>query len=136
MRMFVIALLLGVSPITATAQKPYKAGNAGHSHRVGKGTPASLARHKDNSDIMLRGNTKTGHASELTKIEQQSMHSSSTPASKSAHGKSSALPKMSVAQGERNAPINFDGKASSHRATTITVPKSSGKSRGLVQKPH
>ena len=130
-----VALLLGVITVVSSAQnaKPtnYKA-------RTGKGTPASLTHHKDNSDLVLHANRQThgGSTGELNKIEQQSLHSNvSSGVHTSARVKPAPLPKIGAAKAEKNPAINFSGHTKSH--ATMTTQKSGGKSSmGLSPKMH
>ncbi len=134
-RFCVAALVLGLSPILATAQKPYKAGKTSFGHIVGKGTPADLSHHRDNSAAVLNSNRRAGAASELTKIEQQSMRVSGSVASKSTRTRVAALPKLGAPKTERSAPINFAGHTPVHRQLT-TNPKSGGGANGAAPKIH
>jgi hypothetical protein len=130
-----IALLLGVTPVASSAQNA-KATN--YKARTGKGTPASLSHHKDNSELVLHANRQQsgGSAAELNKIEQQNLHSNtSSGAHTTAHVKPAPLPKMGVAKTEKNPAINFSGHTKSH--ATMTTQKSGGKSStGMSPKMH
>jgi hypothetical protein len=130
-----IALLLGVTSVVSLAQNA-KATN--YKARTGKGTPASLTHHKDNSDMVLHANRQTygGSSAELNKIEQQNLHSSpSSGAHASARVKPAPLPKMGAAKTEKNPAINFSGHTKSH--ATMTTQKSGGKSSmGMSPKMH
>jgi len=134
-RFLAAGMLFCLSPMFATTQKPVKSGKSSYAHIVGKGTPANLSHHKDNSDIILRANHRNGPASELTKIEQQTIHSSGTSAAKPMRYKSAPLPKASVAKGERNTPINFAGHSAAGQKLKASG-KSVGKSQGAVPKIH
>jgi len=53
---------------------------------TGTGTPASLSHHKDNSAAFLHENTRSSHAAELNRIEQQSLRVPQRPRSKLGSG--------------------------------------------------
>lgn len=127
-RGLIVAALLAATPMLVFAQKPYKTGKSSYAHIVGKGTPANLSHHKDNSALVLHQNIRGGPASDLTKIEQQSARSSAGSSAKSLHARNAAMPKVGVARGERNTAINFSGHAPTHRAANIANPNGKGKS--------
>ncbi len=134
-RLLAVALLLGVSPAICTAQKPKDMGKKNYAHTVGKGTPAFLSHHKDNSAAVLHTNPHSGAAADLNRIEQQSLHSMvATPRMKSARVRSAAVPKLGAPKNDRSTAINFSGH-SSKRSLTMTNPKSRGGSQS-VPKPH
>jgi hypothetical protein len=131
-----IALLLGVTSVVSSAQNS-KATN--YKARTGKGTPASLTHHKDNSDLVLHANRQTygGANAELNKIEQQNLHSSTSSGAHASVGvKPAPLPKIGAAKpAEKNPAINFSGHTKSQ--TTMTTQKSGGKSSmGMSPKMH
>jgi hypothetical protein len=130
-RYFALALALSAIPAISVAQKP-KNGKVGYSRLAGKGTPADLSHHKDNSAMVLRQNSH-GSAADLNRIEQQSMHSQ-LGASKQARVRSAGVPKLGATKVDRSAPINFSGRAPAHKLTTT---RSTGKATGaLPAKPH
>lgn len=125
--MLAIPVLLS-SSLLSPAQKPYATGKANYARTTGKGTPASLSHHKDNSDAFLRENTRNTSASALNKLEQESLRAAgASSAVKPARVRPVGSPKLSPARTQRNVPINFSGKASG-RGLTATNPKSGGKS--------
>jgi hypothetical protein len=132
-RYFALALALGAIPAMARAQKPNpKNGKVGYSRLAGKGTPADLSHHKDNSALVLRQNGH-GSAADLNRIEQQSLHSE-VGASKPARARSTGVPKLGATKVDRSAPINFSGRA---RDSKLTTTRSTGKASGaLPAKPH
>ena len=130
-RYFALALALGAISAISAAQKP-KNGKVAYSRLAGKGTPADLSRHKDNSALVLRQNGH-GSAADLNRIEQQSLHSQ-VGASKPARVRSAGVPKLGAAKVEKSAPINFSGRAPDHKLTTT---RSTGKATGVLPaKPH
>lgn len=132
-RYFALALALGAIPAISGAQKP-KNRKVGYSRLAGKGTPADLSHHRDNSALVLRQNGH-GPAADLNRIEQQSLHSE-VGASKPARVRSAGVPKLGggATKVDRSAPINFSGRAPAHKLTTT---RSTGKATGaLPAKPH
>jgi hypothetical protein len=126
-----VALALGAIPAISGAQKP-KNGKVGYSRIAGKGTPADLSHHRDNSALVLLQNGH-GRAADLNRIEQQSLHSQ-VGASKQARVRSAGVPKLGAAKVDKSAPINFSGRAPAHKLTTT---RSTGKATGaLPAKPH
>jgi hypothetical protein len=121
-----IALLLGVVSAISVAQDSI---GKVHKLQAGKGTKADLSRYKDKSDLVLRQNNKSGPASELNKIEQQSMHAGPSVGSRPARLKTALLPKTNAAKPDKNPSINFSTRsAGGNRALTTTNQKSGGKS--------
>jgi len=133
-RWFAIAILLGAVPAVSVAQKPQNSGKKmRYAHTTGTGTPASLSHHKDNSAAFLHENTRSSHAAELNRIEQQSLR---VPAatSKQARVRAASPPKLGAAKPDKNVAINFSGRAQAHNLTTT---KSAGKSPATsARKPH
>jgi hypothetical protein len=127
-RFFAIAIVLGAIPVVAAAQKPKTSGKVAYSHVAGKGTAASLSRHKDNSALILRENTHSGAAADLSRIEQQSLHSPAA-VSKQPRVRTAVAPKISAGNGNKGVPINFSGHAPAHsHATTKSTSKAPGAS--------
>ncbi len=125
---FTLALLvlLGVAIAVSEAQNSTA---MRHKPRAGKGTPANLSHHRDNSDLVLHGNTQknSGPAAELNKIEQQTLHSGSASGARPvARVKAAPLPKMSVAKADKNPAINFSGHSGGGNHTATTTNKKSG----------
>jgi hypothetical protein len=132
-RTLAIALMLSAFPAISSAQKPKNSGKATSSRLAGKGTPANLSHHRDNSALVLRENTHNGPAADLNRIEQQSLHSQ-VATSKQTRIRPVGAPKLGVAKVDKNVPINFSGRAPAH---TLTSTRSTGKSTGaLPAKPH
>jgi hypothetical protein len=124
-----------VNPAICAAQKPKDIGKKNYAHTTGKGTPAFLSHHKDNSAAVLHANPHSGAAADLNRIEQQSLHSAmAMPGMKSTHVRSAAAPKLSAPKGDRSTAINFSGR-SAKRGLTVTNPRSRGGSQS-VPKPH
>jgi hypothetical protein len=132
-RYFALALALAAIPAISGAQKQkQKNGKVGYSRLAGKGTPADLSHHRDNSALVLRQNGH-GAAADLNRIEQQSLHSQ-VGASKPVRVRSAGAPKLGAAKVDKSAPINFSGRAPAHKLTTT---RSTGKATGaLPAKPH
>ena len=120
-----VVLLLGVASTISVAQN--SVGKV-HKSTAGKGTKADLSHHRDKSALVLHQNTsKNGPASELNKIEQQSLHAGSSYSSHpGARVKSAPLPNMSAAKGDRNPSINFNGRSAGGNHTVTNSKKSSG----------
>jgi hypothetical protein len=127
-RFFAIAIALGTISAVAAAQKPKNRGKVAYSHAAGKGTAASLSHHKDNSGLILRENTHSGAAADLSRIEQQSLHSPAA-VSKPPRVRTAVVPKSSASNGNKSVPINFSGHATAHSlATTKSTSKAPGAS--------
>ena len=121
-----VALVLGGASAISSAQNSTA---MHHKARAGKGTPANLSHHRDNSDLVLHGNSQknSGTSAELNKIEQQNLHSSSTSgAHPVARVKAAPLPKTSAAKADRNPTINFSGHSTGGNHTATTTNKKSG----------
>jgi hypothetical protein len=132
-RYFALALMLGAIPVISSAQKPKNKGKVGYSRPAGKGTPANLSRHRDNSALVLRQNSHGGPAADLNRIEEQSLHSQ-VATSKQARIRPAGVPKLGAAKVDKGVPINFSGRAPAH---SLTTTRSTGKSTGaLPAKPH
>ncbi len=132
-RFLAIAVVFGAIPALAAAQKPKNSGKVAYSHAAGKGTAASLSHHKDNSALILRENTHGGAAADLSRIEQQSLHSPAT-VSKQPRVRTTAVPKSSAGNGNKSVPINFSGHAPAH---SLATTKSTSKApRAAAPKPH
>lgn len=129
---FAIALVLGTLPTASIAQKPKNPGKSAYARTTGKGTPAYLAHHKDNSDLILRQNTHNA-TTELNRLEQQSLHSSVPSGVPKARVHLAAVPKVAAAKGDRSAPINFSGHNPDRSLTTTKSGKSTG---ATPAKPH
>jgi hypothetical protein len=131
-RYFALALTLGSIPAISGAQKPKNDYKVGHSRLAGKGTPADLSHHRDNSAMVLRQNGH-GSAADLNRIEQQSLRAE-VGASKPARVRSAGVPKPGATKVDKGVPINFPGRAPAHNLTTT---RSTGKATGaLPAKPH
>jgi hypothetical protein len=136
-RYFALALALVAIPAISGAQKQkQKSGKVGYSRLAGKGTPADLSHHRDNSaSVLLENGPKNSHgpAADLNRIEQQSLHSQ-VGASKPVRVRSAGVPKLGAAKVDKSAPINFSGRAPAHKLTTT---RSTGKATGAQPaKPH
>jgi len=131
----IIALTIAVSAISAVsgAQQPKNSGKVTSSHLAGKGTPANLSRHKDNSALVLRQNVHSGPAADLNRIEQQSLHSQASSSGQS-RVRAASLPKPGADKGNKSVPINFSGHAPTH---SLATTKSTGRATGSTpSKPH
>jgi hypothetical protein len=128
-RLLAIAIMLSAIPVVAAAtQKPKNSGKVAYSHAAGKGTAASVSHHKDNSALILRENTHSGVAADLSRVELQSLHS---PAAvpKQPRVRTAVVPRISAGNGNRSVPINFSGHAPAHSlATTKSTSKAPGAS--------
>ena len=134
-RSIAVVLLAGASIATCAAQKPKNSGKINYSKTTGKGTPANLSHHTDKSALMLHQNARSGAAADLSKIEQQSLHSTAgTPGSKPVHVRTAAMPKLGIPNGGHNPQINFNGR-SAPRGLTATNQKPAGRQAGPA-KPH
>jgi len=132
-RFLAVAIVLGAIPSVAAAQKPGNSGKVADSHAVGKGTAASLSHHRDNSALILQENSRSGAAADLSRIEQQSLHSPAA-VSKQPRVRTAVVPKSIAANGNKSVPINFSGHAPAH---SLATTKSTGKAPGAVaSKPH
>jgi hypothetical protein len=130
---FALALTLSAIPAMSAAQKPKNNGKVGYSRLAGKGTPADLSHHKDNSALVLRQNSRSGPAADLNRIEQESLHSQ-VGTSKQARIRPAGVPKPGVTKVDKSVPINFSGRAP---ARNVTTTRSTGKPTGaLPAKPH
>jgi len=124
-RFFAIAIALGTIPAVAAAQTTKTSGKAAYSHAAGKGTEASLSHHKDNSALILHENPRSGAAADLSRIEQQSLHSPAV--SKQPRVRAVVVPKSSAGNGSKSVPINFSAHAPAHSlATTKPTSKAPG----------
>jgi hypothetical protein len=134
---FLAVALFAVSPAISSAQKPTKTtAVVSHSPAAGKGTPAYLSHHKDNSAAFLKGTSRSTHATELSKIEQQSLHSAPSAYSKQVRLKPVAPARLGAGKGDHNTAINFTGRSSA-RGLTTTNQKSGAKSSSTAPpKPH
>jgi hypothetical protein len=132
-RYFALALTLGALPDISGAQKPKNDGKVGYSRLAGKGSPADLSHHRDNSALVLRQNSHASPAADLNRIEQQSLHSQ-VAAPKQARIRSAGVPKLGATKVDKSVPINFSGRAPSH---SLTTTRSTGKPTGASPaKPH
>ncbi len=136
-RYFLATLLLAAVPVLSGAQKPKYDGKIHYSRNAGKGTPAFLSHHKDNSAVVLNQKRQTGATADLNRIEQQSLHSSvSRSGSKSAHVRAAGAPKPLIAKTDKSVPINFSGHAPAHNLTTTNAKSGSRASAPAAPKPH
>ena len=127
-----IATLLALSATSAIshAQKPSK---TGYSHAAGKGTPASLPRHSDTSALVLQKSPHGGAAADLSRIEQQSLHSPAN-GTQSARVRPAYVAKPALTKGKQSVPINFSGHSP---AANKMVTKTAGRGPGSsIPKPH
>lgn len=132
-RTFFVVLLLGAVTAVSSAQKPKNSGKVSYSRLAGKGTPADLSHHRDNSAIVLHQNAHNGPAADLNRLEQQSLHSQ-VATSKRARIRPMGVPKLGAAKVDKSVPINFSGRAPAHNLTTT---RATGKQTGSAPaKPH
>lgn len=134
-RFLALIVLVGALPAVGVAQKHSRQGQGKYtySRTTGKGTPAFLAHHKDNSDIILRQSSRNTATAEVNRLEQQSMHASvaSTPKTRV---RPVGVAKASATKGDKSAPINFSGR---NPKQSLTTTRSSGRSAGTTPaKPH
>jgi hypothetical protein len=109
-----LPILILVSPLLA--QNANGNLNKSGSRLVGKGTPADLSRHhSDTSSIVLHNNGRNSTASDLAKIEQQSIHAPTASGMGTGRAKAMPMAKLSVQKNERNTPINFANHAAPRR---------------------
>ena len=128
--------LLLASSLSAVAQKPHATGKTNYARVTGKGTPADLSHHKDNSDAFLRGNVRNNSGSALNKIEQESLRSAASSSAAKRPRVQRAVPKVSASKTGRNVPMNFSGHAAG-RGLMVTNSKAGARSpAGLSPKPH
>jgi hypothetical protein len=128
-----LILILSAIPAISQAQKPKNSGKVSYSRLAGKGTPADLSHHKDNSALVLRENARNSTAANLNRIEQQSLHAQS-PATKQPRVPPAGVPKLGTSKADKGVPINFSGRAP---ARNLTITKATGKSTASAPaKPH
>lgn len=129
------ALVFAAIPSMILAQQPASTGKVNYAHTTGKGTPASLTHHKDNSEAFLRQNSHNNTSAEVNRIEQESLHAPAASAPKPVRVKPAGTPKLAAANSNKNVPINFSGRAPAH--TNLTTTRSIGKSSSPAPpKPH
>jgi hypothetical protein len=127
-RFLAIAIVSVAIPAAATAQKPQNSGKAAYSHAAGKGTAASLSHHKDASAVILHENTHSGAAADLSRIEQQSLHSSAA-VSRQPRVRTAVVPKSSAGNANKSVPINFSAHAPAH---SLATAKATSKAPGAA----